>query len=157
ANVFDAPDTTCAPSIVRVYVYGALPPLAAIATDTPPLTVAPCVGLVNAALSDVPAFWTLTLTAVLPTAPRESRTVACRVCVPFATGVLSHGIVTGPLEVSVPVASVCAPTLSVNVLAPLAAPLTHIVVQIALPLTTVPLVGCVMNSCSVVLVTCTYT
>ena len=81
-------------------------------TLTVPLTVAPWAGAVNDALSP-PAFCTLTETVVLPVAPFGSRTVAFNVWGPVDTFVLSHASVTGPLDVSVPVVSVCPPMLSV--------------------------------------------
>ena len=99
-----------------------MPPLAAMPTVTVPLTVAPGAGLVNDALS-APAFCTLTEMVVLPVAPFGSTdviqvrsvkgTVAFNVWGPFDTFVLSHGSVTGPLDVSVPVARICPPMLSV--------------------------------------------
>src|SRR5919201_290471 len=93
---------------------------------------------------------------VLPTEPAESVTVAFSVWTPLVTCLLSHGSVTGPLDVSAVLARFRPPMLSVYVLLPAAARSIHIVVHTAAPLTVAPLVGCVMNTANVGFCTCTY-
>src|SRR5581483_10111291 len=122
-------------------------------TLTVPLTVAPAAGVVNEAASVEPPppvpFWTVMGTLNEPVAPAESRTVSVSVCAPFGTLMLFQAAVTGPLDVLLVVDTVCPAMVSVNVRAPAAAPLTHIVVHTAVPLTVAPLFGCVMAGDSV--------
>ena len=66
-----------------------MPPLAAIVTVTVPLTVAPCVGLVNDAVSGVP-FWTVTVREAVAVAPVLSRTVRPSVWLPGLYPVVVH-------------------------------------------------------------------
>ena len=62
--------------MVSVYVYGAVPPLAAMPTLIVPLTSAPSAGVVNEALSGVgPPFCTVTVRVAVAVAPVLSRTV----------------------------------------------------------------------------------
>src|SRR5581483_7037614 len=120
---------------------------------TVPLTVAPAAGDVNEAASVVPPppapFCTVIGTLNDPVAPAESRTVSVSVWAPSATLRLFQAAVTGPLDVLVVVETLWPATASVNVREPAAAPLTHIVVHTAVPLTTAPLFGCVIAADSV--------
>jgi len=85
---------TCVPSILRRYVYGAVPPVALRPTLTAPLTVAPAAGLVNEAAGGLIVFCTVTGRVNWPALLVASRTWATIVRGPFAVFVVSQGTVT---------------------------------------------------------------
>src|SRR5919201_6664109 len=108
--------------MVSVYVYGAVPPAAIMPTLTVPLTVAPDAGDEKSALSGPgPLFWTFTWMLPAPMLLLASRTETVSVVGPFAVDVVIHGMLIGPLDVSLVVATVWPPAVSVNALVPDAA------------------------------------
>jgi hypothetical protein len=113
----EAPEATWAPSSVSVYVYGVVPPLAAIPTVTVPLTVAPSAGLVNdAARGGGGGGGPLAIVIgieVAPVLPVASRALAVSVCGPSGALAVLHGMETGPVEAVVWVATVWPATESV--------------------------------------------
>src|SRR6266550_7902538 len=116
--------------MVSVYVYGAVPPLAVMPTLTLPLTVAPAAGDEKPAVNGPgPLFCTVTGILREPVLLEGSRTVAVSVVAPLGVPLLIHGRVTGPLDVSLPVATVWPPAVSVYALVPAAALSTHMVTQ----------------------------
>src|SRR6266850_4812906 len=112
-------------------------------TVTLPLTVAPCAGVEKPEVSCEEPFWTVTGMLLAPVLLLASRTDAVSVVGPSGVPVVIHGMLIGPFEVSLVVATVWPPAVNVNVLVPAAAPsiqmMTHWV-----PVTVAPLAGCVM-------------
>src|SRR5947209_2106400 len=135
--------------MVSVYVYGAVPPLAAMPTLIVPLTSAPSAGVVNEALGGVgPPFCTVTVRVAVAVAPvllLASRTDTVSVVGPFGVDVVIQGMLIGPFDVSLVVATTWPPAVSVNDRLPAAAfsiqTTTHTV-----PVTVAPFEGCVMNT-----------
>src|SRR5262249_38193626 len=129
-------------------------------THTVPLTVPPLVGLVMKTFNAPPAagggggggaappLATLSAIDAEPVLPVASRALAVSVWGPSATADVVHDIDTGPVLDVVIVATVCDPTLSVQVFEPPDAPLSQSVTQLV-PLTVAPLVGLVTYTPSV--------
>src|SRR5258705_5272463 len=114
-------------------------------TVTLPLTVAPCAGVEKPAVSCEEPFWTVTGTLPVPVLLLASRTDAVSVVGPSGVPVVIHGMLIGPLEVSLVVATVWPAALTVNVFVPAAAFSIQIVTH-CVPVTMAPLDGCVMNT-----------
>src|SRR5205823_6081647 len=143
--------------MVSVYVYGAVPPLAAMPTLIVPLTSAPAAGVVNEALSGLgPPFCTVTVRVAGAGPPLASRTDTVSVVGPFGVDVVIQGMLIGPFDVSLVVATTWPPAVSVNDRLPAAAfsiqTTTHTV-----PVTVAPFEGCVMNTEIVPVLFCTVT
>src|SRR2546428_7640563 len=120
-----------------------------------PLTVAPEAGVLNEALSADGPFWTVTGMLLAPVLLVVSRTDAVRVVGPSGVPPVSHGKLIGPFDVSLVVATVWPPAVSVNVLVPAAAPLIQMMTH-CVPVTVAPLAGWVMKT-EIVPLFCTVT
>jgi hypothetical protein len=110
---------------------------------TVPLTVAPAAGALKPAASPAAPFCTVTGMLREPVLPAGSRTKTVSVVGPSGVPVVSHGMLTGPFEVLLLLATGWPPALTVNVLVPAAAPPSHTTIH-CVPRTVAPLAGWVM-------------
>src|SRR5438309_12049492 len=90
-------------------------------TGTLPLTVAPCAGVEKPAVSCEEPFWTVTGMLPVPVLLLASRTDAVSVVGPSGVPVVIRGMLMGPVEVSVVVATGWPAAVSVDGFVPAAA------------------------------------